>query len=85
MLLVRAETPTFEPARIIGDDLPYWLRGWAELALAVVCLGTFVLIAILSSHGPVFVLPGIFLLAMFMFVGDGAARLRRSRAIRHFA
>ncbi len=62
----------------------YWVRGWADLGLAVVCLGTFILIVVLSSHGPVFVLPGIFLLGMFILIGDGAARLRDSRALRNF-
>jgi hypothetical protein len=48
----------------------YRLRGWAELGLALVCLGAFILIFILSSGGPIFVLPGILLLGVFMLVRD---------------
>jgi hypothetical protein len=62
-----------------------WLRGWAEVGLALVCLGAFILIVTLSSYGPVFVLPGACLLAMFILIGDGFVRLRYSRAIQRFA
>jgi len=62
----------------------YRLRGWAELGFALLCLFMFILIFALSSRGPILVLPGIFLFAMFISVGDGAARLRHSRAIKHF-
>lgn len=62
----------------------YQLRGWAELGLALVCLCMFILIFILSSGGPILVVPGIFLLGMFILVGDGVTRLRHGRTIRHF-
>jgi hypothetical protein len=62
----------------------YRRRGWVELGLAVICLGTFILIFLLSSGGPIFVLPGILLLGMFMLIRDGVSRLRHSRAIRDF-
>jgi hypothetical protein len=62
----------------------YRLRGLAELGFAAVCLAVFVLIILLSSRGPILVLPGIFLLGMFILVGDGTARLRHGRAIKHF-
>lgn len=62
----------------------YLRRGLVELGLAAACLGTFILILFLSWHGPIFVLPGIFLFAMFGLVADGAARLRHSRIMKRF-
>jgi len=62
----------------------YRVRGLAELALAGISLGAFVLIFLLSTHGPVVVLPGILLLGMFVLIRDGANRLRRASALKRF-
>lgn len=62
----------------------YQWQGWLELGLALVCLGMFILVFWLSSTGPVLVVPGLFLFAMFGLATHGACRLQQGRAIRFF-